>query len=82
MGTGLYFNWDSPEGEIVILSYTITCYISSELAINVTLNPVNSVVLDEFTPSTTYSCSMYASSSGGRGPSTNSVDVTTEGMYS
>lgn len=81
-GTGLYFRWDAPEGSITILSYTITCYISSDLAINVTLNPVNSITLDEFMPSTTYTCSMLGSSSGGKGPSTNRVNVTTEGLQS
>ena len=80
--TGLYFLWDPPEGSIAILSYTITCYISSDLAINVTLNPVNSITLDEFMPHTTYTCSMYGSSSGGNGPMTNRVNITTEGLQS
>ena len=79
-GTGLYFSWDPPTGNIAILSYTITCYVSGDVAINVTLNSVRSVVLDEFAPSTTYTCNMYASSSGGRGPSTGSAHVTTEGI--
>lgn len=78
-GTGLYFSWDTPEGHVTIISYTITCYISSDLAINVTLNPVNSVILDEFMPSTLYTCSMYASSTGGKGPSTHTAKVTTQG---
>lgn len=80
IGTGLYFRWDDPEDDnIRILSYTITCYISDTVAINVTLNPINSVVLDEFMPSTTYRCSIYSTSSGGNGPPTPSVNVTTEG---
>ena len=79
-GTGLYFRWEAPQGRVTILSYTITCYISDALAINVTLNPVNSIILDEFMPSTVYTCSMYASSSGGNSPSTNSVNVITESM--
>lgn len=83
IGTGLYFRWDDPEDpddNIRILSYTITCYISDTIAINVTLNPVNSVILDEFMSSTTYSCSIYSTSSGGNGPPTPSVNVTTEGI--
>ena len=80
-GTGLYFRWDAPADNIRIISYTITCYISSELTISITLNPVNSVTLDEFMPSTTYTCSIYASTTGGDGPSTSSVNVTTEGMH-
>ena len=78
--TGLYFNWDEPAGDVTIISYTVICRVSGDVIINVTLNPVNKVVLNEFMPSTTYLCSMYASSSGGRGPSTVAVNVTTEGI--
>ena len=79
-GTGLYFNWDEPAGDVTIVSYTIICEVSGDAVINATLNPVNKIVLDEFMPSTTYLCSMYASSSGGSGPSTVAVNVTTEGI--
>ena len=83
--TSLICTWDPPEesaqnGEIV--SYTLTCYSGGETVINLTLNPtVLEIDLNLFNYSTTYTCSLAASTLVGTGPTTVS-SVTTEGIYS
>ena len=77
-GVSLSFSWKPPAGDVEILSYTVSCLVGGVTEINAQLNSILAVTLDELTPSTNYSCSVYASSSGGDGPPTDPVLVTTE----
>ena len=81
--TSLTCSWDQPEEDLrngVITSYTLTCLTVGEAAINVTLKPtVQQITMDLFTYSTTYNCTVSASTAVGAGPSAPSISVTTEG---
>lgn len=77
-GVSLSFSWEPPAGDGLILSYTVICSVSGLTEVNATLNPVLEVTLDELKPATNYSCRVYASTSGGNGPPTDTVTVTTE----
>ena len=77
-GVSLSFSWQPPAGDGLILSYTLICSVNGLTAVNATLNPILEVMLDELKPATSYLCSIYASTSGGAGPSTDAVTITTE----
>ena len=81
-GLSLNFSWQPPTGDRVILSYTLRCSVNGTIEFSVQLNSVLQIILDELKPNITYSCTVYASSSGGDGPSTAPVSAMTEGrMY-
>ena len=48
------------------------------MRVYVQLKPTLSIALNHLEPSTEYSCTVYASSSGGAGPTTEAVVTTTE----
>jgi len=60
-----------------ILSYTLTCSIGSDVALNLTVT-VEEIELGVYEADATYSCEIYASNSAGNGPSAN-ITVTTGG---
>lgn len=73
--------WDhAPVINSIILSYTLACNVGGEEALRVVLKPIQDFLLEELTPSTTYTCSMFGSTSGGDGPSAN-FEFTTDGLF-
>lgn len=82
-GTSLTCIWDPPEEDLQngeIVSYTLTCSSDSEMVVDITLNPtVFEISVDLFSHSTTYTCSVAASTEVGIGPYSNTVSVMTEG---
>ena len=48
------------------------------MRVNAQLKPTLTFTLNHLEPSTEYSCTVYASSSGGAGPTTEAVVTTTE----
>ena len=82
--TSLLCSWDLPAEEDrngVIISFNLVCTDSSTVVIDMALNPsVLFVNVDLYKPSTTYVCSVAASTAVGMGPSTDGVTVTTAGM--
>ena len=81
-GTTLDLTWQQPAKELrngLIRSYTLTCSSEGEKPFFThILNSVLGTTLDEFRISTNYSCTIFASTSGGGGPSTN-ASATTDG---
>lgn len=69
-GLSISLTWSPPEGDLLILSYTLSCTVDGEIVIEVVLNPIQALTLDELLPSTTYSCSLIATTSGGDSPPT------------
>lgn len=64
----------------IILSYTLTCNVEGDEALRVVLKPIQEFLLEELNSSTTYTCSMFGSTSGGDGPSAN-FDFITDGGF-
>ena len=79
--TTLECSWGPPaenrrNGDIV--SYTLSCLVEDDVVFNETLSSVvESFTIDLYSPNTTYTCSVYASTAVGDGPSSNEVTVTT-----
>ena len=62
----------------VITSYTLTCLVDDVMVFNEELSPsVGMFSIDFYSPNTTYTCSIYASTNSGDGPSSTGVTVTT-----
>ena len=80
-GLGITFTWAPPPGGLLIDSYTISCTSSDgSESFQLLLNPVLTFTVVELTPITTYSCTIFASTTGGPGPESLAMDITTEGM--
>lgn len=62
----------------MILSYTLSCSVEREVEFTTQFKPILEITLNVLTPSTLYVCSVYASSSGGDGPPTDEIPVSTE----
>ena len=77
-GTTLRLNWQPPAGDQTILSYTVSCSVAGVMRVYVQLKPILTFTLNHLEPSTEYSCTVYASSSGGAGPTTEAVVTATE----
>jgi len=81
--TSLSFQWDPPadnETGGTIIFYTLSCWAGDE-GFEAKLNVIEDITLDEFLPSTTYTCTLSTSTNGGEGP-TASVTATTDGEIS
>lgn len=79
--TSLSFQWDPPadnETGGTIIFYTLSCTGTGNDGFEAKLNVIEDITLDEFLPSTTYTCTLSASTNGGEGP-TASVTATTDG---
>ena len=80
-GVNVSLLWDhAPVVNGIILSYTLVCNVEGEEPLRVVLKPIQEFLLEELTPSTTYTCSMFGSTSGGDGPSIN-FNFDTEGLF-
>lgn len=82
--TTLIFEWDPPlEDEIggVLTSYTLACSNNNSDNFEIKLNVIEKITISEFLPSTTYDCTILASTNAGDGP-TASVIATTDGISS
>ena len=83
-GSSLTFVWSPPpEDEIggTLTSYTLSC--SSDNGDNFDIDvkgTAETIKIDEFLPSTDYTCTILASTNDGDGP-TASVSITTEGRW-
>ena len=66
-------------GTGILLSYTLSCSVEDAEVLRVQLKPVQEFFLEELSPSTTYTCSLFGSTSGGDGPSAN-FTFNTEGL--
>ena len=62
----------------MILYYTVACSVAGITEFSTKLKPVLEITLDQLMPSTDYSCSVFASSSGGDGPPTNDIIASAE----
>lgn len=79
-GVNVNISWEhAPVGNGILLSYNLTCSVDGEEVLRAQLKPVQGFTLEELSPSTTYSCSMYGSTSGGDGPSA-TFTFTTDGL--
>ena len=79
----LEFSWSPPlaaQRNGVIIGYTLSCQPNSQ-DLPATFSSAGRYNLPGFTPATQYSCSVYASTSGGNGPRTYRISTTLdEGM--
>jgi hypothetical protein len=77
-GLGITFTWNAPPGGLLIDSYTLYCtYGDGSMPIRVQLNPVLQFTLAELDPSTVYTCTISASTTGGVGPESLPIQTTT-----
>lgn len=79
--TTLHFEWDPPaDDEIggILVSYTLSCSHEGDNDFDVDLEVIEEITIDEFLPSTTYECTILATTNGGDGP-TATQSATTEG---
>lgn len=76
--TTLHFEWDPPDDDGTLVSYTLSCSHEGDNDFDVELNIIEEITIDEFLPSTTYECTILATTNGGDGP-TASQSATTEG---
>lgn len=81
-GLSISLTWSPPEEDLLILSYTLSCSVNGEPVIEAVLNPIQTLTLDELLPSTTYVCSLIATTSGGNSPPTPTpLQLMTGGKY-
>ena len=83
--TTLTFVWDPPANDEIggtLISYTLACTDDndSDNGFEVDLKVIEKITVDEFLPSTDYTCTIYASTNGGDGP-TASVSASTDSIY-
>ena len=81
-GLGITFTWGEPPGGLLIDSYTLSCTTDDGSdSFQVQLNPVLLFTVAELNPSTTYVCTISASTTGGLGPESLPVETTTAGRH-
>lgn len=78
--TSLSFEWDPPVDNETLLSYTLSCSDEDGDGFEVELKVIERITVDEFLPSTTYTCTILATTNGGDGL-TAEVSATTDGKY-
>ena len=76
-GTAVTFTWSDPIVDEVIISYRLICNTD---AVIIEIKPINVITLYDLAPETTYFCTLASASSGGYGPPTEMINVTTEGL--
>lgn len=80
-GVGITFTWAPPPGDQLIDSYNLNCMPGDgSTQIQVQLNPILSFTLAELSPSTTYTCTILASTTGGTSPESLPIQITTAGI--
>lgn len=75
-GTSVTFTWSAPLVDQVIVSYLLRC---NDGYVEVEIQPINILTLYDLSPETTLSCTLAGASSGGYGPPTPTINVTTGG---
>lgn len=75
-GTSVTFTWGPPLVDQVIVSYFLSCNSGT---IEVEIQAINSLTLYDLSPETTFTCTLAGASSGGYGPASPSINVTTGG---
>ena len=75
------FSWASPAGDQRIEYYAITCTVDGAEALRITLQPVLEITLEELVPLTEFSCAIQAATSGGMGPFSDEIPVTTGSKF-
>ena len=73
----LIFSWEEPEGDNPILYYVLACTVDGGEALRLSLKPILEITLDELSPSTQYTCTITAATSGGAGPFSDPIVATT-----
>ena len=76
-GTAVTFTWSDPLVNEVIVSYRLICNVD---VVTIEIKPINVITLYDLAPETTYFCTLAVASSGGYGPPTEMINVTTEGL--
>ena len=77
-GVNIAFSWESPPvGSGIVVSYTFNCVSDGVKPLSVTLKPTLQFTLEELSPSTSYMCNIFGSTTGGVGPSA-FIEVQTE----
>ena len=77
-GISLSFSWDPPVGDrLIIISFTVSCSVGGVVQFGAIFKEIYQITLHELMPSTDYSCSVYASTSGGDSPPTDEVSAST-----
>lgn len=77
LGTSITFIWIDPIVDQVIVSYQILC---NDGVLNIEVKPIDEITLYDLAPETTYFCTLSAASSGGYGPASAVINVTTGGQ--
>ena len=76
----LTFSWEEPEGDNLIQYYVLACTVDGGEALRLSLEPILAITLEELMPSTKYTCTITAATSGGAGPISEPIVATTEGI--
>lgn len=81
--TSLFCSWDLPAEDDrngVIVSYNLVCMTDDITVIDITLNPtVFNITVNLYELSTTYLCTVAASTAVGMGPPTDAITIITDG---
>lgn len=77
-GTSITFTWNPPLVTQVIVSYFLSCN-SETSGFEVEIKDINSLTLYDLAPETMFFCTLAIASSGGYGPPTAAINVTTQG---
>ena len=81
-GVSISLSWGAPPlGGSLLVSYTLSCSVDGEQSFSVVLNPIQQFTLEEQSPSTTYTCSIFGTTRGGDGPAA-TIIITTSGLGS
>lgn len=79
--TTLYCSWSPPPEDALngnITSYTLSCLVDNELVFNENISSTeDSFEINLYSLNTTYTCSIFASTELGDGPSSENITVTT-----
>ena len=76
-GVSLTFSWEEPAGDNSIQYYVLACTVDGEEALRFPLQPILEITVEELMPSTDYTCTIAAATSGGAGPLSDALIATT-----
>ena len=76
LGTSLIFTWSGPIANETIVSYHLICNVD---VVDIEVKAINILTLYDLAPEFTFFCTLAAASSGGYGPPTDTINVTTGG---
>ena len=78
VGVSLRFSWDEPAGDGLIQSYTLTCSVDGVEAFRIILKPILEIAVEELEQTTIYTCTIFATASGGNGPVSDPLTAPTD----